>query len=551
MAATAAIYHHPDAVERPDTPLAGRRTAGQSFLKGYARHVDAEVLHAAADRTEHLDLFRELMTGHGWQGGIKGRLISAPETLSDPGTLMVPGPNLGSYAWTRRRAGQAHYGICGITHTVSTRRIMEGLTDMLLSPIESWDTVICTSRAVKSVLDTQFDAVEAYITQRFGARRVPRPHLPVIPLGVDVHQFARSASARATWRENFGLAEDDVAILSMGRLSISEKMHPAPLMIAAQQTAQASDKRIVLLMAGWFGDDTTRALHEAMARELAPDVTVHFPDGRDDVLRYEIWSAADIFALPVDSIQETYGLAPVEAMAAGLPVVCSDWNGFKDTIEDGVTGIRVRTLMAAPDEGWSLAARFENGQDNYHHYLVSVHQRTAVDVPELAAAFTALANDPGRRAAMGAAGLARARRLYDWATVIPQYQALWGEMTARRTHDLATSPPPRGGPWNPNSIDPFRLYARYPSAVLHAQARLSADRDLGPEALQHLMTLTGAIAFKRMVCPAEDLAVIHHAVRTLGPVSYGELLQRSEAPPGTVESAVLWMLKYDLVRVEM
>ncbi|MEM1299838.1 MAG: glycosyltransferase family 4 protein [Pseudomonadota bacterium] len=550
MTATAAIFHHPDAVERPTTPLAGRRTAGQSFLRGYARHASAEVLHCVAGQAGHIELFRELMTDGGWTGDVTGHLLAQPETLAAPGTMMLPGPNLGTYAWTRRRVGQAHHALCGITHTMSTRRIMEGLTDMLTSPIESWDAVICTSQAVRSVVENQFDEIETYLRGRFAARRVPRPQLPVIPLGIDTAQFAREPQARAAWRDKMGIGANDIAIMSMGRLSVSEKMHPGPLLIALQKVADATDQRIVLIMVGWFNDEPAESLHRTMAEAFAPDVEVVFPDGKDDRLRYEIWSAADIFAMPVDNIQETYGLAPVEAMAAGLPVVCSDWNGFRDTVDDGVTGIRVRTLMAAPGGGRAIAGRFEAGQDNYHQYLVQVHQRTAVDVPEMVAALTALVGDTDFRERMGQAGAERARNVYDWSNVVPQYEALWAEQTARRTRETPSSAPDPNGPWNPNSMDPFALYAKYPTMTLRPDARISAKREVSEDDLKEFMRLTGAVRFKRMVSPAEDLAVIHHAVRTLGPVSFGELMQRTQAGDGVLEAAVLWMAKFDLVQIE-
>lgn len=551
MTATAAIFHHPDAVERPTTPLAGRRTAGQSFIRGFARHASGDMLHCVAGTMEHVDLFKEMMAANGWTGGVTGHLVSRPETLATPGTMMLPGPNLGSYAWTRRRVGQAHHALCGITHTMSTRRIMEGLTDMLMAPVEPWDAVICTSQAVRSVVDHQMDEIETYIRGRFAARRVPRPQLPVIPLGIDTAQFAHRPEARAKWRAELGIGADDIAVMSMGRLSVSEKLHPAPLMIALQQAAEATGKRIVLMMAGWFNDEAAETLHQNMATPFAPDIDIVFPDGKDNDLRYEIWSAADIFGFPVDNIQETYGLAPVEAMAAGLPVVCSDWNGFRDTVEDGVTGIRARTLMAAPGAGRLIAGRFEAGQDNYHQYLVQVHQRTAVDIPELAEAFSALARDEDLRARMGAAGRERVRRLYDWAAVVPQYEALWADQTARRMRDMPTSSPQPDGPWNPNSIDPFALYGKYPTKILRPEARLSADRDVNEDDIKELMRLTGAVHFKRMVSPAEDLAVIHHAVRTLGPVSFGELNQRTRAGDGILEASVLWMAKFDLIRVDI
>jgi glycogen synthase len=46
-----------------------------------------------------------------------------------------------------------------------------------------------------------------------------------------------------------------------------------------------------------------------------------------------------------DNIQETFGLTPLEAMAAGLPVIVGDWDGYKDTVRDGVDGFRIPSLM--------------------------------------------------------------------------------------------------------------------------------------------------------------------------------------------------------------
>jgi L-malate glycosyltransferase len=47
-------------------------------------------------------------------------------------------------------------------------------------------------------------------------------------------------------------------------------------------------------------------------------------------------SAADVFLLP--SVQESFGLAALEAMACGVPVVASNVGGLPEVIEHGVTG---------------------------------------------------------------------------------------------------------------------------------------------------------------------------------------------------------------------
>ena len=550
MSATAFIYHHPDAIEQDKTPLAGRRAAGQSFLQGYARHVQADRLHCMADTRQVLQDFNTLMRDYGWTGPIEGVLANQPGRMADPGNLMLPGPGLAKHAWVRRRAGQRLYSLCGITHTVSTRRIMDALYDMLSAPVEEWDAIICTSRAVHDVVAHQIEEGARFLFRRFGARRVPRPLLSTIPLGIDTARFAHDAEARTRVRAQLNLDDEQVLVLSMGRLTIFEKQHPAPLFIAAQRAAKASGKRLAVAMAGWFSDEGQEKLHRAMAAELAPDVTVLFPDGKDPDLRVGLWSAADIFALPVDNIQETFGLAPVEAMAAGLPVVCSDWNGFRDTVEHGVTGLRARTWTGPPGSGEEIARRFEDGQDQYLQYLGLVHQRTVIDITELTDAIAELAKSPERRLQMGKAGADRARRHFDWSVVIPQYQALWAEQSARRARGLVSSGREADEPANPAAIDPFTLYRGYPSDRLMGSAFISADAAMDEEAVNRLMTLTGSRFIKRFVTTAENAAKIQTVVAEQGPLRLDALVAETGLNTAMVMSAVLWLAKFDRVRIE-
>ncbi|MEM6663336.1 MAG: glycosyltransferase family 4 protein, partial [Pseudomonadota bacterium] len=419
------------------------------------------------------------------------------------------------------------------------------------SPVEEWDAVICTSKAVQSVVAHELDVAATYLTRRFAARRVPMPQLPIIPLGTDSARFAHDPAARTQWRQQYGFADDDIAIMTMGRLSVFEKMHPAPLFLALQRAAMETERKLHLLMVGWFGDENTEKLHREAAAELAPDVDVIFPDGKDPDLRYSIWSAADIFALPVDNIQETFGLAPIEAMAAGLPVVCSDWNGFKDTVVDGETGYRVRTLMSAPGMGTESAHRFEDGMDNYFQYLGLLHQRTQVDVPELASAFVALINDPEKRARMGKAAAERAQAMYDWAAIIPQYQALWSDLTARRLRGQPSSPRETGEPANPASIDPFVLYQKYPTDRLPVTAILSVEKAVTTDDVARMVHLTGAEQLKRMVAGANQIAAVCETINTDGPIRLDTLIQKTKLRQDLVMACVLWMAKFDLVQIRV
>ncbi len=188
-------------------------------------------------------------------------------------------------------------------------------------------------------------------------------------------------------------------------------------------------------------------------------------------MRTDAWAAADVFCSLSDNIQETFGITPIEAMAAGLPVIVSDWDGYKDTVRDGVDGFRVPTLLPQPGLGGDIAARYALELDSYDHYCGNACMLAAVDVGATAAAFAQLFNSPELRAKMGVEGRTRAQSVYDWAAIIPQYEALWEELSQIRRKEGGNLPA-LPHPW-PARMDPFHAFATYPTTTLTEATRLT------------------------------------------------------------------------------
>jgi hypothetical protein len=226
-----------------------------------------------------------------------------------------------------------------------------------------------------------------------------------------------------------------------------------------------------LIEAGQHTNDWIRDGFAEARQALMPSVRHHHLDGRDDAAMADAWHAADVFCSLSDNIQETFGLTPVEAMAAGLPVVASDWDGYRDTLVHGETAILVPTALPALGAGRLLAARYEDGRDSYDQYCAQASLATTVDIAATAAALAALLGDPQRRAAMGAAGRARARALYDWRVVIGRYQELWAELAAIRDAAPAAG---AGDAAHPLRDNPFFLFEGHPTRRLDDDARLRA-----------------------------------------------------------------------------
>jgi N-acetyl-alpha-D-glucosaminyl L-malate synthase BshA len=96
------------------------------------------------------------------------------------------------------------------------------------------------------------------------------------------------------------------------------------------------------------GDGPVRAAIEQRAADYGLADEVAFAGEEQDLVPW--LSAADLFLLP--SAQESFGLAALEAMACGVPVVASRVGGLPEIIEDGVTG-----FLCPPDAVDAMADR--------------------------------------------------------------------------------------------------------------------------------------------------------------------------------------------------
>ncbi len=545
---TAAIFFEGEAYSTSGPKLMGRNAAGESFLRGFAAHATAERFYVQATGATAAQPFVDAMRAAGRSEPIDLLPRAAPTTLSAAGTLYFPASTIADLAWQRAQFGDAGWSLCGVTHTTASAAVMDGIAALLTAPVQPWDALICTSHAVHANVVAVLDAQGEYLTRRMGARAIARPQLPIIPLGTHCDDFAFGADARSAARAGLGIADDVIVVLYAGRLSYHAKAHPAA-MYAALERAAAGHK-VMLIECGWFANDAIKGAFEAAAATLAPSVAVRRLDGRVKAEREAAWAAADIFCSLSDNIQETFGLTPLEAMAAALPVVVSDWDGYRDTVRDGIDGFCVPTLMPGAGLGGDLAARHAIGVDTYDRYCGYSAAFVAVDIAAAAEAFARLFASPALRRRMGEAGRARARADYDWAAIIPSYEALWAELAAIRAG--AAPQPLSPMPW-PARLDPFLGFASYPTDTLAPMSRVAlADGDAAA-AKARLRTMAGLemIGYAAAVLPglAECDALIDACAA--GPQSAGDVVTVIAAERrGFVFRAIPWLAKLGIVTVE-
>lgn len=507
---SAAIFYLPDGYDITQPWLMGRQVAGHGFLRAaIAGRGEAPVVGYGPPFSSAED-FKAAVSAIDPAAPADWFPLTDGARRNAAAVCYRPDAALSGEARFRLRHGPGRYCLTGVTHTLASAGTMTEIAGMLREPLMPWDAVICTSQGAAEIIRRVHEASADYLRWRLGPEtRIGGPQLPVIPLGVHASDFAFDEAERQAARAALGLAADEVAALFVGRLAFAAKAHPQAMYEGLQAAAGRTGARVVMIECGWSPNAVIGEAYAKGAADFAPAVRRLTVDAREqpEALR-RCWAASDLFVSLSDNIQETFGLTPVEAMAAGLPVVVSDWNGYRDTVRDGVDGFRIGTWAPGAGFGGPLAEGAEAGTLSHDLYNWGAASATSVDPAQLVERLSALIADPDLRRRMGEAGRARARETFDWTHVYRQYQALWGELNARR---LAAAANPDEMAWlaaapgvAPDRLDPFQAFGHYPTQAITADtvARLSPGASLDRyQVLAGHVLWTGARAPERFVAP--------------------------------------------------
>jgi glycosyltransferase involved in cell wall biosynthesis len=212
---------------------------------------------------------------------------------------------------------------------------------------------------------------------------LPPEKIVTVPNGVETERFLNDAR-RDPVRANLGLAPGQMAVGCVGRLDEPVK----GLSVLIEAMAQVRD-RVPGAVCLVIGAGPARSRLEAMARRLEPGA-FRFLGERSDVP--DLLPALDLYVQP--SRLEGFGLAALEAMAAGKAVVASRAGGLPEVVAEAVTG----DLVPPGDAG------------------------------ALAAAVTRLLQDAARRERYGRAGRERARERFPLRGMVRGWADLYREL---------------------------------------------------------------------------------------------------------------------------
>jgi D-inositol-3-phosphate glycosyltransferase len=387
-------------------------------------------------------------------------VFSPTEALRHQGrTLIFQGsPRLFEAAGFRSFWGSADWPMVGITHALSGS---DGIASAMFTAtpsehLKSFDRLICTSNAA----DLAFQELEARVRQpqmdddstadKYGIQK------SVIPLGVDVERFAPGPAAGV--RAKLGLTSDDVVFLYCGRFSVEFKMDPFPL-LAAFALAFGGQSNVKLILAG----DSTGGGHikiPNMARDLQIGNQVSIVTDPSAVVKLGLYQAADVFVSFSDNLQETFGITILEAMSCGLPVLATDWSGYRDTVVHEETGFLMPTTWYATDSYASRLSPFYSEQSVHRMFS----QEISFDMRAAAAAMQRLALNRELRNELGRRGRLRAVRHYAWSMIADRYGRLFRELLAEAA-DSGRRGVPTPATYPPYSYDHLPVFQHFATNV--------------------------------------------------------------------------------------
>jgi glycosyltransferase involved in cell wall biosynthesis len=453
----------------------GRLVANHDFVRALLKYARFDEFVFSNPSVTNLRAFAESVRTWGLPEERLGRVrfvsyVGLPSLLSSEPFHVF---HLGGWGWfmaglhyVRARYASNPWPITAVTHSLTGREIVDHAVRISHARMAPYDAIFCTSRDGREAMHRLLDGGARIAGRAFSGR------LEHLPLGVD-DDLLDAAGDGARGRQRLRIPPDAVVLLVLGRITPWQKMDLAPLIDAfAGRILPESRRPVVLLLAGSAGPEDLEQVKNAVAAaraEASVRVYANFPAEQ----KRDLLAASDILVSPVDNAQETFGLSLLEAGAAGLPVVASHYDGYKDLVRDGVDGFLVETVSAPEDP---MAEWFDLMDPNLAQLFQA--QGVAVDMRQLADRVLRLIHDDGLRASMGRAGRTKVDREYRWSRVIERYEECWDRLAAdARTAGIV--PPAEAE--NPYNVAGAGLFTHYATRTLAPDDWLCLDAAATPQ----------------------------------------------------------------------
>ena len=439
----ATLFLPGDAFNLGSNQLMGRRVAGKEFAIGISKNlIQGEELNIVVNSENEIEDLNTVLQKY-LPNNTSLKILT---DINKKGleNLHIAGPDIEKWTVLRANDKPNKFSITGIIHTLCSNIIINGFKEYIFGGLESWDALVCTSSSGKEVVERTINYYHESFERKYDTRitKKNRPQLYKIPLAVNditYHVSFTRSEKRSNSRKKLGINEGAIIILYLGRLSFHSKSHPIALYKAISKiSSDNDDKEIILLECGPFVNKRIEELYNKIICSFT-NLTVKRVGGlhqASEEAKIDCLNAANIFISLSDNIQETFGLTVIEAMAAELPCIVSDWNGYKDLVEDEENGYLIPTKYAVQsnEDLNKVDADYKIEKINFDYMIGLKSMKTVINEEALIAKLSYLIENKEIREKMGSKGRDRWNKLFNWKVVSKQYRELWASLKEKRNN---------------------------------------------------------------------------------------------------------------------
>ena len=548
------IWYEDEGYDINGERIMGRQAAGWSFLKGIIKDRPDRVsafIKNVDQRNSFIEKVKSVIAPD-HQMDIDFIYYPEPYKSEEYGGIFIPGPGISEFCTKRSYHGHNKYSVVGITHTTASHKVMDGLSSIVTSDIMPWDAIICTSDCVLDTVNKVIEDRFEKLNSKLSIKNPVYPQLPVIPLGTDKDEFEYTDKYKKQSRKSLGIKDNDIVIVYVGRLSFHAKAHHLPMYLALENCSNElkGDEKIHIIQTGWFANDFVKNAFVDEGKRICPSVEFHFLDGKDQNNKHITLSSGDIFISLSDNIQETFGLTPIEGMAAGLPVLVSDWNGYKSTVRQNIDGFRVNTIALDSGYGEDLAYDHMMNKIDYDHYIGMSVQRVALDISDCIAKLSILIKDKDKRKKFGKAGKQRIKDTYDWPIILKKYKNLANELDSIRLEESKNYKDFCLPSLPSNRMDPFQVFSSYATEKLKRDHRLIKTKKINEIPIEEILEFNSINYAKDYLPEIDSFMVINSLFDNNEFLTINTLLKETSIQESDIFKIIIWFLKYGYITLD-
>ncbi len=528
----------------------GRPLANEGFLKALLTHGSFDTYHFFCPDLNHIEKFRDRLLKFIPDPKLQERVqtslqVALAETLRDQEFQVF---HQGDFTYgmsyligLRNRLARAPFPVTGGTHAIDSIYMNSRYLELILAGLAPYDGIVCTSPSALRAVEKGLNWVGRQLRERTGMTFHTHVRLEQIPLGIDESFFQEEDRKEA--RAFFRIPPDSVVALSLGRISLRHKADWAPPLELIGQMESRKELRNILFVIAGGGQASDVALLESMIKQMGLEKKILILPNFQPEVKRKLYQASDFYLSIIDNFQETFGVSILEAMASGLPVILSDFSGYRDFISEGREGFHIPTIWT---EGLPEFLRDNMGILDPSMARLYLSQMVAVDLEKLRIAILQLGRGENLRFRMGGAAKSRAFS-YRWSNIIRLYENFWAKVKEESRHYGQK-------PVEPPDIlvgDFSSTFSHYPSRRLSASHEVSLT-DYGRQILGSSATLVRYEDVQVCIFPDLENFLLDSLIQQPRTVANLRELgwKALEATRGQVDFHLIWLLKHGVLKIE-